>query len=84
MTETATVNAQAPSTDQPHANVRPRCGCRRRSRASRFAAFRRRMLHEAFDRYGQVFAINIPFFGRTVLVSDPAVVRRCSWRAPTT
>ena len=33
------------------------------------------MMRDGAKRYGQVFAINVPFFGRTVIVSDPALVR---------
>ena len=32
-------------------------------------------MRDGAKRFGQVFAINIPFFGRTVIVSDPALVR---------
>jgi cytochrome P450 family 138 len=41
-----------------------------------FNGFRRRMMRTAKARYGPVFAINVPFFGRTVVVTDPALVRR--------
>jgi cytochrome P450 family 138 len=41
-----------------------------------FAGFRRWMMHAAIRRYGPVFAINIPFFGRTVLVADKSLVRQ--------
>src|SRR6202022_5060670 len=41
-----------------------------------FAAARVRVLREAARRYGQVFTINIPVFGRTVMVGDPALVRQ--------
>jgi cytochrome P450 len=40
-----------------------------------FAAFRRKTMRDGANRLGQVFSINIPFFGRTVIVSDPALVR---------
>ena len=36
------------------------------------AGFRRWFLRNAAKRYGPVFAINVPFFGRSVVVSDPA------------
>ena len=39
-------------------------------------AFRRRFLRYAGKRYGSVFAINVPFFGRSVVVSDPALARQ--------
>src|ERR1700693_2726348 len=41
-----------------------------------FAAARVGMMRAAARRYGQVFTINIPVFGRTVMVGDPALVRQ--------
>jgi cytochrome P450 family 138 len=41
-----------------------------------FAAVRPWMWHQLARRYGPVFTINIPVFGRTVVVSDPALVRQ--------
>ncbi|KUH94356.1 cytochrome P450 [Mycobacterium sp. IS-3022] len=40
------------------------------------AGFRRWYLAKAIKRYGQVFAINVPFFGRSVVVADPALLRQ--------
>src|SRR6195256_3534807 len=40
------------------------------------AGFRRTFLRYAGKRYGSVFAINVPFFGRSVVVSDPALARQ--------
>ena len=40
------------------------------------AGFRRSFLRYAVKRFGPVFAINVPFFGRSVVVSDPALVRQ--------
>ena len=40
------------------------------------AGFRRRFLRSAAKRHGPVFAINVPFFGRSVVVSDPALARQ--------
>lgn len=39
------------------------------------AGFRRRFLANAIKRYGSVFAINVPFFGRSVVVADPELIR---------
>ena len=39
------------------------------------AGFRRRFMQNAAKRYGPVFAINVPFFGRSVVISDPALIR---------
>jgi cytochrome P450 len=40
------------------------------------AGFRRPFLQYAMKRFGPVFAINVPFFGRSVVVSDPALARQ--------
>jgi cytochrome P450 len=40
------------------------------------AGFRRPFLEYAVKRYGSVFAINVPFFGRSVVVADPALARQ--------
>jgi cytochrome P450 family 138 len=41
----------------------------------RFAFFRRRSMRYWIKRHGRIFEINVPFFGRSVVVSDPALVR---------
>ena len=40
-----------------------------------FAFFRRRAMRNWIKRHGHIFEINVPFFGRSVVVSDPALVR---------
>lgn len=40
------------------------------------AGFRRWFMRKAAKRYGPVFAINVPFFSRSVVVSDPALARQ--------
>ncbi|HXL63088.1 MAG TPA: cytochrome P450, partial [Mycobacterium sp.] len=40
------------------------------------SGFRRWALRNGVKRYGPVFAINVPFFGRSVVVSDPALLRQ--------
>ncbi|AEV73055.1 cytochrome P450 [Mycolicibacterium rhodesiae NBB3] len=40
------------------------------------AGFRRWFQRNAAKRYGPVFTINVPFFGRSVVVSDPALARQ--------
>lgn len=40
------------------------------------AGFRRWYLANAVKRYGPVFAINVPFFGRSVVIADPALIRQ--------
>jgi cytochrome P450 len=40
-----------------------------------FAFFRRRAMRNWIKRHGHIFEINVPFFGQSVVVSDPALVR---------
>lgn len=40
-----------------------------------FAFFRRRAMQKWISRYGRIFEMHIPIFGRTVIVSDPALVK---------
>ncbi|MDT5204704.1 MAG: cytochrome family, partial [Mycobacterium sp.] len=41
-----------------------------------FAFFRRAAMQRWIKRHGRIFEINVPFFGRSVVVSDPALVRQ--------
>jgi cytochrome P450 family 138 len=40
-----------------------------------FAFFRRKAMRHWIKRHGHIFEINVPFFGRSVVVSDPALVK---------
>jgi cytochrome P450 len=40
-----------------------------------FALFRRAAMRTWIERHGRVFEINVPFFGRSVVVSEPALVK---------
>ena len=40
-----------------------------------FAFLRRRAMRNWIARHGRIFEINLPFFGRSVVVSDPGLVR---------
>jgi cytochrome P450 len=40
-----------------------------------FAFFRRKAMRNWIKRHGRIFELNVPFFGRSVVVSDPALVR---------
>ncbi len=74
VTDTATVNSEASST--PHHGKRPTAlPFPKIAQGIAFGAFRRPFIRQARKRFGQVFAINVPFFGRTVFVADPALVR---------
>ncbi len=73
MTETAPVEAKTPTFEtgkRPPALRLPKI-----VQGVAFAAFRRKTMHYGASRFGKVFEINVPFFRRTVIVSDPALVR---------
>jgi cytochrome P450 family 138 len=74
VTETATINAET-STDEPGRQP-PVLHLPRIVQGVAFAAFRRPFIREVRKRHGQVYEINVPFFGRTVIVADPALVRK--------
>jgi len=40
-----------------------------------FAVFRRRAMRNWIKRLGHIFEMNVPFFGQSVVVSDPDLVR---------
>jgi cytochrome P450 family 138 len=40
-----------------------------------FAFFRRKAMRNWIKRHGHIYEINVPIFGRSVVVSDPALVR---------
>ena len=75
MTDAAVVNVEAPSTPGPH-KPPPAVPFPKVVQGVVFAGFRRWMMRTAIKRYGKVFAINVPFFGRTVMMSDPTLVRQ--------
>jgi len=74
MTETAHVVEQDPSTDQPIKRP-PALRVPKALQGFAFAGFRRQMVTKAYKRNGRVIELNLPFFGKTVLVSDPALIR---------
>jgi cytochrome P450 family 138 len=47
-----------------------------------FIAMRAWMLRQAARRYGPMFTINIPVFGRVVVVTEPALVRQVFMASP--
>jgi cytochrome P450 len=74
MTETAaTVDKKAPATP---GKMPPAVRLPKLIQMVLMAGFRRRFLRSAVKRHGAVFAINVPFFGRSVVVSDPALARQ--------
>jgi cytochrome P450 len=53
----------------------PRVGSPKLLQGVRFAFFRRKAMRSWIRRHGRIFEINVPFFGRSIVVSDPALVR---------
>lgn len=64
-----------PKTDTPGAPP-PAVPLPRAAQMVLMAGFRRWYLRNAIKRYGRVFSINVPFFGRSVVVADPALARQ--------
>ena len=75
MTDAATVNAQAPSTTQPTRRP-PAIPLPKAIQAVAFLGFRRWTVQTALKRYGPLFVLNVPFYSRMVVVSEPALVRQ--------
>ena len=73
MTDTAMVNPCETST--PNRLNPPRVRSPKLVQGVGFAFFRRTAMRNWIKRHGRIFEINIPFFGRSVVVSDPALVR---------
>ncbi|MEO3759863.1 cytochrome P450 [Mycobacterium sp. B14F4] len=73
MTDAAVTQSEAPSTS---GKMPPAVPLPKPVQLILMAGFRRRFLQTAMKRYGQVFAINVPFFGRSVVVADPALLRQ--------
>ncbi|MGZ8747888.1 MAG: cytochrome P450, partial [Mycobacterium sp.] len=73
MTDAATVDTKAPPTP---GRTPPAVRLPKAIQLVLMAGFRRRFLGYAVKRHGSVFAINVPFFGRSVVVSDPALARQ--------
>src|ERR1700687_1714193 len=74
MTDTAvSVDTEAPTTP---GKMPPVVRLPKPRQMGLMAGFRRRFLRYAGKRYGSVFAINVPFFGRSVVISDPALARQ--------
>jgi cytochrome P450 family 138 len=47
-----------------------------------FAVFRRTAMRYWIKRHGHIFEINVPFFGQSVVVSDPALVKAVCTASP--
>jgi cytochrome P450 len=75
MTDAAVVNTEARTRLGPH-KPPPQVPFPKVVQGVVFAGFRRWMMRTSIKRYGHVFTINVPYFGRTVMMSDPAFVRQ--------
>jgi cytochrome P450 family 138 len=73
MTNTATVEPKAPSAP---GKMPPAVRLPKPVQGVMLSGLRRWFQRTALKRYGPVFAINVPFFGRSVVVSDPALARQ--------
>ena len=74
MTGTATtVETQSPTTS---GRMPPAVRLPKPVQGVLLSGFRRWFVQTAARRYGPVFAINVPFFGHSVVVSDPALLRQ--------
>lgn|GEM_PF-4254831 len=76
------MTASGPAT--PRATSTPRCNppvvrTPRLVQGVQFAIFRRRAMHTWIERHGRIFEINVPIFGRSVVVSDPTLVKLVSY-----
>jgi cytochrome P450 family 138 len=72
---TATSNPSADLRQTPDGASPPKVRLPKLVQGIGFAFFQHHMVGKWIKRYGHIFEINIPFFGRTVVVADPALVK---------
>ena len=80
MTCPATSNPSADLRQTPGGASPPKVRLPKLVQGAGFAFFQHHMIGKWIKRYGRIFEINIPFFGRTVVVADPALVKEV-WTA---
>ena len=80
MTCPATSNPSADLRQTPDGASPPKVRLPKLVQGIGFAFFQHHMIGNWIKRYGRIFEINIPFFGRTVVVADPALVKEV-WTA---
>jgi cytochrome P450 family 138 len=73
MTDLAMANPCQTST--PHSLNPPPVRLPRLVQGVGFAVFRGKAMRNWIKRHGHIFEMNVPFFGQSVVVSDPALVR---------
>lgn len=72
---TGPVLADSHRTAAPSPSAPPRVRLPKLVQGVGFAVFRRTAMRSWIKRHGRIFEINVPFFGRSVVVSDPALIR---------
>lgn len=73
MTDTAVADPCAAPT--PSGSKPPSVRLPKLAQGVGFAIFRDRAMRYWIKRHGRIFEINVPFFGRSVVISNPALVR---------
>jgi cytochrome P450 family 138 len=80
MTSPATSNPLADPRQTPDGASPPKVRLPKLVQGIGFAFFQHHMVGMWIKQHGRIFEINIPFFGRTVVVADPALVKEV-WTA---
>lgn len=77
MTEAVTATAAQPAAPIPPGTRLPKA-----VQALAFVTARRPMMQHLASRYGSVFTLNVPMFGRVVVVTDPELARQVFTTSP--
>jgi hypothetical protein len=80
MTDLAMANPCQTST--PHSLNPPPVRLPRLVQGVGFAVFRGKAMRNWIKRHGRIFEINVPFFGQSVVVSDPSLVKAVCTASP--
>ena len=72
----------AATTGSPAVRLPPTPGIPKAVQGLAFSVSRRRMIRELTARYGDVFALNVPVYGRTVVVGDPQLAKQIFTTSP--
>jgi cytochrome P450 family 138 len=75
MSETTIVDEKAPARSGP-AKLPPVATLPKPVLGAAFSISRRWTVRQAARRYGRVFVLNLPVYGRSVIVAEPALVKR--------
>jgi hypothetical protein len=80
MSEVTTAHEMTTSPASPH--LPPVARIPKLVQALGFSVSRRRTMKEVARRYGKVFTLNLPVYGHTVVVADPALVKQVFMASP--